>query len=90
MSQPEIVARIEGFVRSNFSVSETDPHFGPEADLFEGGYVDSVGLAEVLGFIEDEFGVAVPDEELLADEFATIAGMSRTVRRLSGDAEEAA
>ena len=83
MTQSEIAGRIEQFVRTQFSISPSDPNFGPGADLFEGGYVDSVGLAELLAYIEEEFGVAVPDDDLLAEEFATIDGMAATVARLA-------
>jgi acyl carrier protein len=82
VNQPEVVESIEQFVRAQFSISPSDPRFGRDVDLFEGGYVDSVGLAELLAFIEAEFGVSVPDDDLLSEEFATIDGMARTVGRL--------
>jgi acyl carrier protein len=83
MNQAEVAQGIEAFVRKTFAVSGSDPNFGAQTDLFEGGYVDSVGLAEMLGFIEDSFGVTVPDEELLSEEFASIEGIARTVSRLN-------
>jgi acyl carrier protein len=45
--------------------------------------VDSVGLAELLGFIEEEFAVEVPDDELVSDGFATIDGIAQVVVRLA-------
>jgi acyl carrier protein len=83
MNEAEVAQGIEAFVRKTFAVSGSDPKFGTETDLFEGGYVDSVGLAEMLGFIEERFGVTVPDEELLGEEFASIDGIARTVSRLN-------
>ena len=83
MNEPEVADGIEEFVRKHFSVSASDPNFGRQTDLFDGGYVDSVGLAEMLGFIEERFGVTVPDEELLSEEFASIDGIARTVCRLN-------
>lgn len=83
VNQPEVAGRIEQFVRTQFSVSPDDPRFGRDVDLFEGSYVDSVGLAELLGFIEDEFGVAVPDDDLLSEDFASVDGIARTVCRLA-------
>ena len=83
MNESEIASRIEGFVRDSFGVSPADPRFGRELDLFEHAYVDSVGLTELLAFIESEFNVEVPEADLLSDEFATIDGMSRVVVRLA-------
>ena len=83
MNEAEVAQGIEAFVRKSFAVSDSDPNFGTQTDLFDGGYVDSVGLAEMLGFIEEHFGVSVPDEELLGEEFASIDGITRTVSRLN-------
>ena len=48
MNQPEVSQEVEQFVRKQFAVSAGDPSFGTQTDLFDGGYVDSVGLAEML------------------------------------------
>lgn len=82
MSEPEFAARIEAFVRETFAVADSDARFARDLDLFEQGYVDSVGLIELLAFIESDLGVEVPDEELASDEFMTIEGMARVLERL--------
>lgn len=84
MTEAEVAEKIERFVRDQFSIDSTDPRFGRGVDLFENSYVDSVGLAELLGFIEDEFAVTVPDDDLLSEDFASIDGIARTVCRLAG------
>lgn len=83
MNQPDVARRTEEFVRERFSISSSDPWFSQTADLFAAGYVDSIGLAELLGFIEEEFGVEVPDDELVSEEFTSIGGIARVVCRLS-------
>lgn len=76
--------RIEAFVRSQFNVGPNDPGFDRRTDLFEAGYVDSVGVVETLEFIRVEFGVDVPEDDLLSEDFATIDGIARVVCRLLG------
>jgi acyl carrier protein len=83
VNRPEVAERTEAFVRDTFSVAPDDPRFGRDVDLFEEGYVDSVGFTEVLAFIESEFGVEVPEEDLVSDEFASIDGMAHIVCRLT-------
>lgn len=73
--------RIEKFVRAQFGISPTDPNFGRKSDLFEGGYVDSVGVAELMEFFYEEFGFEIPDDDLLSDDFSTVAGIARIVSR---------
>jgi acyl carrier protein len=80
----EVAEQTEAYIRNHFGISPSDARFGPAVDLFEGGYVDSVGLAELLQFIQDRFGVEIPDEDLLSDDFATIEGMALIVCRHRG------
>jgi acyl carrier protein len=47
--------------------------------LIADGIVDSLGLFELVGFVEQHLGVEVADEELLPENFATIATISRFV-----------
>jgi acyl carrier protein len=82
VNERDIASRIESFVRDTFDVAPNDPNFGRELDLFEHAYVDSVGLTELLAFIEDEFSVEVPEDELMSEEFVTIDGMARVIARL--------
>ena len=51
-------------------------------DIYESGYVDSIGVVELLAFIDEEFGVDVPETELLSDEFSNIDGIARIVSEL--------
>jgi acyl carrier protein len=83
MDMTEVRDRIEKFLRGQFRIADGDPRFTPSADLFEGGYVDSVGVVELLSFIDEEFGVDVPERDLLSPDFSTLDGMSRIVARLA-------
>jgi D-alanine--poly(phosphoribitol) ligase subunit 2 len=51
---------------------------GPDEDLFEAG-LDSMALTRVLVFVEDRFGVRIPDEDVVVDELSTLARMARFV-----------
>ena len=55
-----------------------DDPLTPDEDLFEAGF-DSMSLSRVLVFVEDEFGVAIPDEEVVIDEIATLNTMAAFV-----------
>jgi acyl carrier protein len=52
----------------------------PDEDLFAGGSgFDSMSLTRVLVFIEQRFGVQIPDEEVDLDEVSTVDRMARFV-----------
>jgi D-alanine--poly(phosphoribitol) ligase subunit 2 len=86
--QNGIADRIETFVRTEFEVSPSDNGFDREVDLFELGYIDSVGFAELLAFLSEEFGVDVPEYEILSDAFTHIDGMAAIVQRLVGNSRQ--
>jgi len=52
--------------------------------LLENGVVDSIGVLELVGFLETEFGVAVADEDLNADNFRTVAQIGAFVQAKQG------
>ena len=55
---------------------------GPLANdypLIENGVIDSLGLLEIVQFIEREFGVEVADEDLVIGNFGTLDTIARLV-----------
>jgi acyl carrier protein len=82
MDLAEVQQRIERFVRTQFTVSDGDTRFSRSVDLYEDGFVDSVGVVELLAFISEEFGVEISDEQLLSKDFSTIDGLAGIVNRL--------
>jgi methoxymalonate biosynthesis acyl carrier protein len=84
MASPAAVAdALEAFIRNQFRVSSEDPDFSRDVHLFEYGYVDSVGATEVLAFVESNFQVQVPDEQLFSEEATTIHGFAAIVAALT-------
>jgi acyl carrier protein len=82
MTAVEVAERVEHFVRTQFRVAPSDSRFSRSQRLFDMGYVDSVGVVELLAFLSKEFQVHLPDEAIMADEFSTIDGIATIVVRL--------
>ena len=51
----------------------------PDQQLIANHLLDSLGILQVVSFIESEFGINVDDEELVADNFGSISSMVRLV-----------
>jgi acyl carrier protein len=47
--------------------------------LIERGVVDSMGILNIVSFIEREYGIEVQDEELVQGNFGTISSMARLI-----------
>jgi acyl carrier protein len=52
--------------------------------LFSTGIVDSLGVLELVRFIEEEFVIDVAEEDLSPEHFGTIAGLAKFVRCKGG------
>ena len=53
-------------------VSEKQDVPGREDSLFESGYLDSFALTDMVGALEREFGIKVPDSDLSPRKFDSI------------------
>lgn len=51
----------------------------PTEDLFAAGF-DSMSLSRVLVFVEERFGVVIPDQDVVLDEVSTLETMARFIR----------
>ncbi len=56
-----------------------DEPLGPKDDLFDAGF-DSMSLSRILLFVEEEFGVTIPDEDVVLDEISTLDTMTAFVK----------
>lgn len=78
ITQDAVADAIEQFIRTEYLVSVADPAFTRDAHLFEFGYVDSVGLVELLQFIGSRYGVDL-DGHVFTEKFTSVNGISEIV-----------
>ena len=50
-----------------------------DADLLSAGIVDSLGILRLVAFIEERFGVKVPDEDVVFENFQSLQAMANYV-----------
>jgi acyl carrier protein len=59
---------------------EGDPHeLSVDYPLIEGHVIDSLGIVQMLSFLESEFGIRVADEEVLPDNFESISRLTHFI-----------
>ena len=51
----------------------------PDEDLLERGVLDSAGIAQLLQFLEERFSITVADDELVAENFQSVAAISELI-----------
>ena len=75
--EPQIITeRIKKFLVQQFPAIK---NVGNEDPLLKNGLIDSLGILEVVTFVEKEFGIVVSDEELLPENFESIGSLSKFI-----------
>ncbi len=68
----DIRERIRDFILSNFLIPELKVPLDDDTPLLESGILDSTGVMELVLFVGEEFGIEVPAEDLLPENFDSI------------------
>jgi acyl carrier protein len=59
--------------------------FTDDDHLLERGIIDSLGILEVVSFVEQEFKLSISDEDLVPDNFRSIASLATFVVSKTGE-----
>lgn len=68
---------------------DTDEEVGPEDELLLDGIIDSLGAIRLVGYVEAEWGVSVPPQDVTVENFGSVAQIAGYVRSLVGESREA-
>ena len=64
MTMEEIIAALDAFVRERFEIEADDEDYSTDVNLFDFGYVDSMGATEIVLFAEERFGVHITQKDV--------------------------
>jgi methoxymalonate biosynthesis acyl carrier protein len=53
----------------------------PDYDLLATGVIDSLGVLHIAGWLDTRFGIVLPDRELAAGNFRSVAAIRATAER---------
>ncbi len=74
----DIASRIKSFIAEEIMFEDNTATLQEDTPLL-GGIMDSLGLMQLVSFIEEEFDVTVDDAEVTVDNFRTLADIERLV-----------
>jgi acyl carrier protein len=81
---------VREFLTENFPLSGDASELDREESLIGAGVIDSTGVLEVIGFVEERYGIQIADEEVLPENLDSIAAIGRFVAGKVGAADAAA
>jgi acyl carrier protein len=70
---------LEQFIVGKFGRRRGMRSIGPDDDLIRGDVVDSLGLIELVDFIEERFGVRIDDDDVVIANFRDIRSIERLI-----------
>ena len=79
----EVEHKIRAFIAENILFSDNGYPHPDDASYLEEGIVDSMGIMELVMFVEDQFGITVEDEELVPDNFDSVSRLATYIRAKS-------
>ena len=72
--------QVRDFITRNFYAAASGD-VADDASLLTLGIIDSTGVLEVIGFIEDQFGVHVEDQEMVPENLDSIAQIAAFIEK---------
>jgi acyl carrier protein len=76
--------QIRGFIIENFLFGDAEPLTDDAVSLLDNGIVDSVGVLEMVAWLEENHGLKVEDQELVPENFDSVERLTRFVERKNG------
>ena len=64
-----------GYIKDELHPGEQDLVISPQDDLLGSGLVESMGMMKIIGFIESQYGIAVPPKDMTIENFLTVEAM---------------
>ncbi len=75
----DIAELVHEFIKQRFPLASSK-ELTQELSLLDSGIVDSLGVLDLVGFIEEQFGIEAQDEDLVPENFDSIAALTQFVR----------
>jgi len=76
----EISDRIRDFISAELMFEDSSASLSDDTPLLA-GVIDSLGLMQLISFIEEEFDVAIDDAEVTASNFRTVGDIQRLIEQ---------
>ncbi len=80
MSDEAVRTRLREFVAKNFYLADPTS-FDDKTSFLDRGIIDSTGVLELVTFVEDEYAIAVADDDMVPANFDSIDALSAFVGR---------
>jgi acyl carrier protein len=71
-----VLERVRQFVRETFMYAKPDAALEDDTPLLGRGILDSMGVVELIEFVQAEFSITIEDDEITEDHLGTLAAIA--------------
>jgi acyl carrier protein len=68
---------VRRFLSEELQVNVNDPDFRDDLNLFDAGFLDSLGFARLVNHLETRYGIRFEPQELFVEEMMSVSGIAR-------------
>lgn len=79
-------SKVREFIIENFLFGDSG-QLKDDTSFFGSGIVDSTGILELIGFLEETYAITIEDEELIPENFDCIKNISDFLERKVGQVD---
>lgn len=72
----DIQDRLRTFIAETQSWSGSPAELTADYHLIENGVIDSLGIFQIVTFLEEDIGITIEDDELVPENFSTISSIA--------------
>lgn len=71
--------KVRNYILENYLFTDDQSALKDEDSFLQQGIIDSTGILEVIYFLEDEFGITVPEEEMVPDNLDSVNNLVKFI-----------
>lgn len=79
-----IAQTLRSFIQENFLYMRPDLQYADDDSLLAKGVIDSLGVMEIVGFLEEHFEMTVEQDDVTEQNFGSVAAIARYVAAKRG------
>lgn len=77
----DVKEQIRKYIAENFLFSSNGFNLDDDESFLEAGVVDSLGVVELVSFVEEKYKISVPDDDIVPDNFDSVDNLAAYIAR---------
>jgi acyl carrier protein len=77
----DIRGEIKEFIVDNFMIGRNPSELADSDSLLDKGIIDSTGVLELVGYIEENYGIKIEDEELVPENLDSVNNLVKYIQK---------